>query len=150
MSKATSNGKSADPREPTPDPFYILLAKLTEKPAIGGTEVAKLVLGSDDPKSVKSVFNLLEMETTTIPASKTGGRWTVYPSVLRAKRWSEERRAFGDKELFIRVHLLLTVMMPIVAERLDQNLTADEALQLAYAGNELIRTIEELLRLKLL
>jgi len=67
-----------------------------------------------------------------------------------AKWWLQERRAFEEQEdeLLIRTHILLSALLPLLADICNRALKPDEALQVAHGVDEATTVIEQLLRVK--
>lgn len=137
---------------PKPDRFFLLekIPPLSEKRLVGVSAISMFLHGTDDKAAVKATYYLLETHGQyTIPAFKVGCQWCVRPSIVRAKWWSEESKGFSrTEELMVRVHCLLTRILPDLVRIYNGHLKQDEALQIAHAVDETVLTIEQLLRVK--
>jgi hypothetical protein len=81
---------------------------------------------------------------------KLGSRWAIRLSVLRAKWWSEERKAFSgdDQELLVKIHILLSAMLPLLVAVCTDDLDPGTNAQLAHGVDEATGLIEQLLQIR--
>jgi hypothetical protein len=109
--------------------------------------ISRAILGKDDPKSVRSMFHVLEY-SNSIPSFKIGSQTCVMLSSVRAKFWSQEKRAWAteDEELLVRIHLLLTAALPLMMQ-MNGERSAD-AERLAAIMAEAVPTLQRLLGVK--
>lgn len=122
--------------------------KLVGDLRIGANAISILFHGSDDIASVRSTRNMLL--SSSVPSFKLGARVCVRESTVRAKIWSQEKRAFAmqDEELLVRTHILLRAALSLLATVKSGGASPDEAVQLAAVVAEAVPTIEQLIQVK--
>lgn len=111
---------------------------------IGVRNITLRVMGTDDARAVRSMFNMLE-NSNTIPWFKLGSRTCVRMSSLRAKIWSQEKRAWArhDQELLVQTHILLSSLVPLLIS-FSETPEVGHVQQLVAISEEAIKTIAQL------
>jgi translation initiation factor 6 (eIF-6) len=99
--------------------------------------------GTADQSAVRSVYHTIE-KSNTIPTFKVGSITCALKSSIRAKFWSQEKRAFanGAQEDLVRLHILLTSILNLVAAN-DNGSAASDPIRplLAEAADTIQRVI---------
>jgi hypothetical protein len=115
--------------------------------ALGVREITRRVHGTDDGKAVRSMFNILE-KSNTIPWFKLGSRTCVQMSSLRAKIWSQEKRAWAshEQELLVRTHILLSAALPLLAGFSGKRISDGDLKRLIAVTAEAVQTMERVLK----
>ncbi|WP_284272121.1 hypothetical protein [Bradyrhizobium iriomotense] len=132
-------------RNATPDGFPILDdPPLAPDMLIGVRAIAEFVLGKTDIAAIRQIYYVTE-QTTSLPWFKFGGRTCARKSSIRAKFWSQERRAWGsqEQELLARTHVLLSSALPLMSSN-DNG--PDEQARLGAITAEAVTTIKQLLK----
>jgi hypothetical protein len=149
-----TGGNDRGRKDLVPDRFYLLNLYLNLKPlkdqlVIGVADISTLLYGKDDRESVRATYHLLE-SSNTLPAVKFGARWSIRPSAIRAKWWSEESKSFPEESqaLLVKAHILLSAIVPLLADVCNGALDDEKALHLAHGVDEVTRVIERLLRVR--
>ena len=128
--------------------FMLGLQPLGADLAIGVKEITRRILGKDDPKSVRSMFHALE-KSNSIPWSRgKGSQICVQMSSYRAKLWSQERRAWAerDDELLVKTHLLLSATLPLMIDYNLKRINDADLRRLTVMTAEAAATLRQLLR----
>jgi hypothetical protein len=78
--------------------------------------IAMYLYGTADKSTIRSVYHTIE-KSNTIPNFKIGSITCAQKSLIRAKFWAQQRRAFADdmQEDLVRLHVLLTSILRLAA-----------------------------------
>jgi hypothetical protein len=127
--------------------FTLGLQPLGEEVVKGVRDIAKKVLGKDDQKSVRSMYHVLA-RSNTIPSFKIGSQTCVQMSSVRAKFWSQEKRAWAEnpeQELLVKTHLLLTSALPLLIDLGSKQIGEHDLRRLIGMTSEAVPVLQQLL-----
>jgi hypothetical protein len=134
---STGDGFSRQPS--LVDNFHMVPLPLPPDIRIGVHDITRAIVGRDDEPAVRSMFHVLAT-SNTIPFFKIGSRNAVRMSTVRAKIWSQERRAFAsaESELLAKMHVLISAAAPLMTRlchgAADEKQHVELTLILAEAG----------------
>jgi hypothetical protein len=108
-------------------------------------QFARYWFGSDDRAAMRSAYHLLE--NSKVPASKFSGKWTIMRSGLRAAIWAQQARSWREPEteLLVRTHILLSAVLPLLADMNAGIASEAQTAQLEAILAETVPTIEQLI-----
>jgi hypothetical protein len=109
-------------------------------------QFARCWFGSDDRQAIRSAYHLLE-KSKAIPAAKLSGKWSIRLSSLRATIWAQESRSWSEPEteLLVRTHILLSAVLPLLADLNTGIASTAQMEQLEAVLAETVPTIEQLI-----